>query len=89
MAKLAPRLAEWCRSALPPEERTVVVRPAFSADTDELARQIAKAGARVESAGAGAITVVATPRALEAVAALPGIVAVDEPRTLQTRFPKR
>lgn len=89
MALLPPRIAAWRRDAPAAEERTVILRPRASTETAEAVRQVQEAGARVESAGAGAMTVVVSPESLEAVAALPWVAAVEEPRTLQAKLPKR
>jgi hypothetical protein len=88
MAELRGRLERWCREAGADERRTVIVRVEPSTPPEEAVREIEAAGVRVESAGAGVITVVADPAGLKAVAALPWVLAVEEPRTLQSRLPK-
>jgi hypothetical protein len=88
MAQLSPRLEAWRRTAAATEKRTVIVRVRSATDAAMATGEIEAAGARVESAGAGAITVVADPAGLEAVAALPFVLAVEEPRMMQLKVPK-
>jgi len=86
MADLPARLLSWRRGAPPAEERTVVLRAGSGVDPRAATDDVRAAGARVESAGAGAIVAVVSPATLEAVAALPWVLAVEEPRRLD---PKR
>jgi hypothetical protein len=88
MGRMSGRLETWCREAGADERRTVVVRAEPSTTPADAVRELEAAGARVESAGTGVITVVADPAALKAVAALPWVLAVEEPRALQSRLPK-
>ena len=86
---MSGRLEAWCREAKGDERRTLVVRAEPSTAPAVAVRELEAAGVRVESAGPGVITVVADPASLKAVAALPWVLAVEEPRTLQSRLAKR
>ncbi len=87
--KMTGTLARWAREAGADERRTVVLRPAYSTAPEDAERELRGLGVQVESAGAGAIVVAVTPAALGAVLDLPWVRAVEEPRTLQPRFPAR
>jgi hypothetical protein len=86
--KLTSPLEGWCRTAEEEEERTVIVRPRFSAGIEEAVEDLGRLGVRVQSAGAGAITAVVTPASLRSAAELPWVQAVEEPRTRRPLFPK-
>jgi hypothetical protein len=83
--RMASGLRKWCATAADDERRSVVVRPAASVDLDSASAEIRDLGGVVQSAGAGAITVVASPRTLEALARLDWVRAIEEPRRLFTK----
>jgi hypothetical protein len=87
--KMGGTLARWAREGQADERRTVVLRPESSVTLEDAERELRSLGAEVVSAGAGAIVVAVTPATLGAVLDLAWIRAVEEPRTLQTRFPAR
>jgi hypothetical protein len=87
--KMTGTLARWAREAGAAERRTVVLRPEYSTAPEDAERDLRGLGAQIESAGAGAIVVAVTPAALAKVLDLPWVRAVEEPRTLQPRFPAR
>jgi hypothetical protein len=86
--KLPGPLEGWCRTAAAGEERTVIVRPRYSADIDASVADLGRLGARVQSAGPGAITAVVNPAALKAVADLAWVQAIEEPRVRRPLFSK-
>jgi hypothetical protein len=86
MADLPPRLEAWCRDAKGGDERTVVVRLHATADLESAEADLRAAGARVESAGPGAIVAVVSADRLASVAALTWVRAVEEPRALQSKL---
>ena len=88
MAVLGSRLEAWTKAAGAGERRTVVVRARTSTDPARAVRDIEAAGARVESAGRDVITVVADALSLQAVAALPWVTAIEEPRAMHTKAPR-
>lgn len=86
--KLTSPLASWCQTAGEGEERAVIVRPRFSAEVKSAVADLGRLGVQVQSAGVGAITSVVTPATLLAVADLPWVQAVEEPRVNRPLFPK-
>lgn len=86
--KLRGPLEGWCRTAAAGEERTVIVRPRYSADVETSVADLGRLGARVQSAGPGAITAVVNPAALKAVAELAWVQAIEEPRIRMPLIPK-
>ena len=84
--KLAAALARWRAEARADEHRTVVLRPQYSTAPAEAEDDLRRLGARVESAGPGAIVVAVTPAVLGAVLALSWVRAAEEPRSLQPRL---
>jgi len=86
--KLQGPLEGWCRTAEEGEERTVIVRPRYSAEIEASVADLGRLGARVQSAGPGAITAVVSPAALQALAELSWVQAVEEPRTRMPLFSK-
>ena len=87
--KTSAGLARWRTEAPADEHRTIVLRPEYSVAPADAEGDLRRLGARVESAGPGAIVVAVTPALLEAVLALPWVKAAEEPRTLHPRFPTR
>jgi hypothetical protein len=83
---IAPELRRWSSSAPPNEERTVIVRIAFSSDPAETASRLTGLGARVESSGPGVIVCRLAPAVLERIVELDSVRAVEEPRELQARL---
>lgn len=83
-SKISSRLEEWSRTAAESEERTAIIRPSFSTDIQAFVEELGRLGARVQSAGMGAITAVMGPACLTRVAELPNVRAVEEP---QVRLP--
>lgn len=84
---MAAPLRQWCEHAAADERRTAILRPTHSTDVTTAAREVEAHGAEVQSAGPGAITVVASPESLVALSNLEWVVAVEEPRRLFTRSP--
>ena len=66
----------------------MIVRPRYSAETEASVADLGRLGARVQSAGPGAITVVVKPAVLSALAELPWVQAVEEPRVRTPLFSK-
>lgn len=83
--RMAAPLRKWCETAGADDRRTAVLRPASHVDITSASREIAEHGGEVQSAGAGAITVVASPSTLRALAQLAWVRAIEEPRRLFTR----
>jgi hypothetical protein len=83
--RMAPGLRKWCETAAAGDRRNVVVRPTVSVDLDVASAEIRHHGGEVQSAGAGAITVAASARTLEALARLDWVRAIEEPRRLFTK----
>jgi hypothetical protein len=82
--KITSSLEQWSLTAGEGEERTVIIRPGFSADIEEAAAELGRLGAQVQSAGPGAITAAVSPSSLTRLADLSWVQAVEEPRV---RFP--
>lgn len=68
-----------------PGERTAVVRPDPGIEIDAAVRQLEECGARVQSAGRGAIVVAADAAGLERIGHLPWVRAVESPRPLSAK----
>ena len=83
-SKLQAPLAEWCRTAAEGEQKTVLVRPRFSAHMETAVEDLASLGVEVQSSGAGAITAVVKPADLLSVSELSWVQAVEEPRLRHT-----
>lgn len=87
--KLSPGLARWVEGAPAGERRSAVVRPRMGSVPDQaverVVAEIEAAGATVESAGAGAVTVVVTPESLARLCRLAWVAAIDEPRILDPK----
>jgi hypothetical protein len=83
-SKIASSLEQWSRTASESEERTVILRPSFSADIEAAVEGLGRLGAQVQSAGPGAITAKVAPSCLARIAELSWVQAVEEPRV---RFP--
>ena len=79
-SKLPGSLAEWCDTAGEEEQKTVLLRPRFSAEIDDAVKDLASIGIEVQSAGTGAITAVVKPSHLQAVSELSWVQGVEEPR---------
>jgi hypothetical protein len=82
---VVPALRRWSHDAAPDEARTIVVRVSFSASEEEVIAGLGEVGATVESAGAGAVICRVAPAMVEPIAALPWVLAVEEPRELGLR----
>jgi hypothetical protein len=82
---MAAPLRKWCESGADSERRTAVLRPAADVDLATASREVAERGGEVQSAGAGAMTVVASPQTLAAIARLEWVRAIEEPRQLFTK----
>lgn len=82
--KITSSLEQWSRTAEEGEERTVILRPGFSADIEAAVAELGRLGVQVQSAGPGAITATAAPSCLARLAELPWVQAIEEPRV---RFP--
>lgn len=87
-SKLTSPLEIWCQTAGEEEERTVIMRPGFSAEIKVAVEDLGQLGVRVQSAGAGAITAVVTPASLRSAADLPWVQAVEESRVRRPLLPK-
>ena len=86
---MAAPLRKWCESAADSERRTAVLRPAANVELAMASREIVERGGEVQSTGPGAITVVASPKTLTAIASLEWVSAIEEPRRLfMTAAPK-
>ncbi len=86
--KMAPGLRTWVvENSDTDRPRTAIARPAYSADIDQAVHELEECGAVVESAGAGAITIQADAAALELVAELEWLVALEEPRRMELKLP--
>lgn len=83
-SKITSSLDQWSRTAAESEERTVIIRPGFSADIEGAAAELGRLGAQVQSTGPGAITAAVAPSCLARLAELSWVQAVEEPRI---RFP--
>jgi hypothetical protein len=89
MRRIAPALERWCREAPEGEERTVIVRTARAVPADAARRAVEAAGAVVESAGEEVTTARVTCASLQALAARPEVVTIDEPREMFPKFGNR
>jgi hypothetical protein len=83
--RMAAPLRKWCESAAESDRRTAVLRPAANIDLDAASRDVAERGGEVQSAGPGAMTVVASPGTLSDLASLEWVRAIEEPRQLFTK----
>jgi hypothetical protein len=82
---LAPSLQRWCSDGAAHEHKTAIIRPRFSVNLRDAVHSLKENGAKVQSSGRGAITVVVSPESLAQVAQLPWVVAIEEPRRMFTR----
>jgi hypothetical protein len=83
--RMAAPLRKWCETAAAGDRRTAILRPRANTDLASASREIEAHDGEVQSAGAGAITVVASPSTLLALARLDWVQAIEEPRRLFTR----
>jgi hypothetical protein len=82
---VAPALRRWSESAPPGDERTAIVRVAFSASPEEVLAGLTDLGARVESEGAAVVVCRIVPSALQRIGELPWVRAIEEPRKFELR----
>ena len=80
--KIQPQLSRWAHAATPDDVRSVIVRLAFSTDPQELLPRVQEIGVQVESVASSSLVARVTPRSLEALGKLAGVLAIEEPRTL-------
>jgi hypothetical protein len=88
--RMAAPLRKWCESAGDSERRTAILRPVANVELGAASREIVERGGEVQSTGLGAITIVASPKTLTAIACLEWVRAIEEPRRLfTTAAPRR
>jgi hypothetical protein len=83
--RMAAPLRQWCERAAASERRTVILRATADVDVDSASREITERGGEVQSAGPGAITVVASPETVKVLATLEWVRAIEEPRRFFTK----
>jgi hypothetical protein len=87
--KLDPALRRWIREDAA-GERTVIVRIAFSRDSDEAAGALCDVGMTVQSSGPGVIVATSDGRSVRAASTISWITKIELPKRLdlKSRFQK-
>jgi len=87
--KLDPELQRWMNTS-PIDQRTVVVRVAYSQDPDEAADSLTTLGMSVSSSGKGVIVAASSSESIEQASHMPWISRIDFPQQLhmKSRLPR-
>jgi hypothetical protein len=82
--KLDPELRRWIREETA-GERTVVVRVAFSKDSDQASEALDKAGMVVQSSGPGVVVATSSRKSVQEASNISWIIKIELPKRLDPK----